>query len=197
MDTKEKILHIAHELFSKEGFHGVSVRDISKKAKVNVASISYHFGGKDDLIKAVIEFSFSNLRNFLEEVEKKNQSIEDFAIEFFYFLNNRRSEFQHIFKTLFFETKSEYCQFNLSDDSLYGPPGSGILLMRLKKDYPGKELRDYLWVIRVMYSMVMHQILVLSAHSLQTNSELMYSSEDDALYTIKKLVKSLLNELSA
>jgi len=48
-------LDVAEELFAEQGLHRVSIRDITRKAKVNLAAINYHFGGKKDLIAAVFE----------------------------------------------------------------------------------------------------------------------------------------------
>ncbi|MEY2408041.1 MAG: hypothetical protein QOF48_711 [Verrucomicrobiota bacterium] len=54
-DTRARILDGAEELFSERGFDRVSIRDITRKAGVNLASINYHFGSKEDLIAAVFE----------------------------------------------------------------------------------------------------------------------------------------------
>src|SRR5580704_9068535 len=52
---KERILDAAEQLFAKCGFHGVSLRDITQAAGVDVALVSYHFGGKRALFTAVFE----------------------------------------------------------------------------------------------------------------------------------------------
>lgn len=54
MKTREKILQSAWNLFARDGFEDVSVRDITNDAKVNLASVSYHFGGKSGLIQEVV-----------------------------------------------------------------------------------------------------------------------------------------------
>lgn len=54
-DTRTRILDVAEVLFSEQGLEGVSIRDITRKARVNLAAINYHFGTKDDLITAVFE----------------------------------------------------------------------------------------------------------------------------------------------
>ena len=46
---------MAEELFGERGLGRVSIRDITRKAKVNLAAINYHFGSKEDLIAAVFE----------------------------------------------------------------------------------------------------------------------------------------------
>jgi AcrR family transcriptional regulator len=53
--TRERILDAALDLFGERGLTGTTVRDIAGRAKVNVAAISYHFGGKEELYRAVAE----------------------------------------------------------------------------------------------------------------------------------------------
>ncbi len=55
MNTREKILKSAWELFSEKGFEDVSVRDITNHAGVNLASVSYHFKGKNGVIQEIIK----------------------------------------------------------------------------------------------------------------------------------------------
>jgi len=52
---KERLLDAAEQLFAQRGFHGVSLRDITEAAGVDVALVSYHFGGKRALFTAVFE----------------------------------------------------------------------------------------------------------------------------------------------
>jgi len=47
--AKERILDIAEELFSRQGYHAVSVRQITSAAKCNLAAVNYHFGNKKNL----------------------------------------------------------------------------------------------------------------------------------------------------
>ena len=46
---KRNILDAARILFGEKGFEGASMREISKRAHVNVAMIAYYFGCKEDL----------------------------------------------------------------------------------------------------------------------------------------------------
>ena len=52
---KERILDAAEKLFALHGFYGVSVRDITDAAAVDVALVSYHFGGKRELFAALFQ----------------------------------------------------------------------------------------------------------------------------------------------
>jgi AcrR family transcriptional regulator len=51
--ARERILHEAERLFAAHGMSNVGLRAISAAAKVNLASIAYHFGSKDGLLQAL------------------------------------------------------------------------------------------------------------------------------------------------
>ena len=48
--TKAAVFATAERLFALNGFQKVSVRDITAAAGVNLASVNYHFGSKDELL---------------------------------------------------------------------------------------------------------------------------------------------------
>jgi AcrR family transcriptional regulator len=52
---KDRILDAAERLFARHGFYGVSVRDITQVAGVDVALVGYHFGSKRELFAAVFQ----------------------------------------------------------------------------------------------------------------------------------------------
>jgi AcrR family transcriptional regulator len=54
IDTKEKIMDTAAELFGEQGFAATSLRQIIAKAEVNLAAIHYHFGSKENLLDELI-----------------------------------------------------------------------------------------------------------------------------------------------
>jgi AcrR family transcriptional regulator len=45
----------AEKLFARRGFHGTSLRDITGEAGVDLALVNYHFGGKKQLLAAVLD----------------------------------------------------------------------------------------------------------------------------------------------
>jgi AcrR family transcriptional regulator len=53
--TRQRILEAAEELFSRSGFHGTSVSEITKKAMVNKAALYYHFKDKNDLVLSLFQ----------------------------------------------------------------------------------------------------------------------------------------------
>lgn len=52
--TRERILDAAERLLAAKGFAGTSLREITAAARVNVAAIHYHFGSKEELLRAVL-----------------------------------------------------------------------------------------------------------------------------------------------
>src|SRR5262245_60731830 len=53
-DTQLRILDVAEGLFVQHGFSDTTLRKIAGVARVNLAAAHYHFGSKDELLKAVI-----------------------------------------------------------------------------------------------------------------------------------------------
>ena len=53
-DTKERILQTAERTFAENGYAATSLRSIISEAGVNLAAVHYHFGSKEELLKAVI-----------------------------------------------------------------------------------------------------------------------------------------------
>lgn len=59
-DIKNRILLAAKKLFALQGFERTTIRQICEEASANVALVSYHFGGKENLFGALFENFFPN-----------------------------------------------------------------------------------------------------------------------------------------
>ena len=53
-DTRGRILDAAERLFAAHGFAGTSLRAVTREAGANLAAVHYHFGTKEDLLRAVL-----------------------------------------------------------------------------------------------------------------------------------------------
>lgn len=53
-EIKEQILDVAESAIARDGYAGTTLRNIVGQAKVNLAAVHYHFGSKEDLLKAVL-----------------------------------------------------------------------------------------------------------------------------------------------
>ena len=87
-DTHDRILSAAQKLFSDNGFDATSVRDITTEAGCNVASVNYHFGGKDKLYLETFRSMLTVLRDRRLEMmaelmaRKPTPSLEEFVETF-------------------------------------------------------------------------------------------------------------------
>jgi AcrR family transcriptional regulator len=52
--TRQRLLDAAERLFASRGFDGTSLREVTAEAGANVAAIHYHFGSKEELLRAVL-----------------------------------------------------------------------------------------------------------------------------------------------
>jgi AcrR family transcriptional regulator len=73
VDVKEdnaarvKLMEVSKKLFAQHGLNGTSTRDISKESGLNISLISYYFGGKEGLYKAVLTtFAEESKKQFME-----------------------------------------------------------------------------------------------------------------------------------
>ena len=55
-ETRALLIQAATEVFLREGFRAARVKDIAEAAGVRLSAISYHFGGKEGLYLAVLQF---------------------------------------------------------------------------------------------------------------------------------------------
>ncbi|MDF7003068.1 TetR family transcriptional regulator, partial [Escherichia coli] len=53
-DTKGRILEATELLFIEFGYEAMSLRQITARAKVNLAAVNYHFGSKEALMQSVL-----------------------------------------------------------------------------------------------------------------------------------------------
>jgi AcrR family transcriptional regulator len=70
--TKDRILDAGERLFAELGFAGASLRAVTEAAGANVASVNYHFGSKEGLLRAVVRRAMKSVneerRRLLDEM---------------------------------------------------------------------------------------------------------------------------------
>lgn len=59
--TRQRLLEVACDLFIEQGYKTAKIRDIASRANANLAAINYHFGSKEKLYIAVIEYIASQV----------------------------------------------------------------------------------------------------------------------------------------
>lgn len=73
-EKQMQILDVAEELIARKGFEGTSIRDISAKANINVAMISYYFGSKEKMMVNLYQYRVQKTRETFAEF---TQTIKD------------------------------------------------------------------------------------------------------------------------
>lgn len=92
-ETRSEILHIALELFSKNGYDATSVAEICKKAKVSKGAFYHHFPSKQDLFLAL-------MAGWLGELDGMLQAATESAGDIPHALENMAGTSNRIFKDL-------------------------------------------------------------------------------------------------
>lgn len=77
-ETQIKIIEAAEIEFAEMGYGGASIREITKRAGVNVAAINYHFGSKEVLFKELVRYRIEPINrlriDLLEKALRENDS---------------------------------------------------------------------------------------------------------------------------
>src|SRR5690606_17858591 len=60
--TRDALVQAGLALFGEKGFAATSTREIAARAKANIGSIAYHFGGKEALRDACAAYIVASMR---------------------------------------------------------------------------------------------------------------------------------------
>lgn len=71
--TRERLLNAAGEVFAERGFRRATVREICRRAHVNIASVNYYFKGKEELYADLLEFAYRKAREKYPESESADR----------------------------------------------------------------------------------------------------------------------------
>lgn len=97
------ILNIAEELISNNGFEETSIREISKKANINVAMISYYFGSKEKMMSTLYEYrlhrSKEKFSEFTQTINKGRPEMQIREIVIFFVSEVLKYKHFHVFVT--------------------------------------------------------------------------------------------------
>jgi len=67
---KGRILEAARRLFGEYGFHGVTTRMLARDVGIDISTLYYHWGEKQDLYEAVLTDLSHEIRGKLREIER-------------------------------------------------------------------------------------------------------------------------------
>jgi AcrR family transcriptional regulator len=69
-ETATSLLREARRLFADRGYRGASIRAITQAANANLGAVTYHFGSKDALYRAVLETVFGEMADRVERAAR-------------------------------------------------------------------------------------------------------------------------------
>ncbi|MEI3604478.1 TetR/AcrR family transcriptional regulator [Pseudogracilibacillus sp. SE30717A] len=82
--TKEKILEVAIDLFSKEGYNGVSIREITREVGIKESSLYNHFKNKEEILTTIFELFQYEFSKTLPSIEMLDQILTQSSLEDFF-----------------------------------------------------------------------------------------------------------------
>lgn len=168
-DTKLKIMATANELFARNGFDGVSIRDIAQAADVNVASINYHFQNKLNLFHSIFEYNYRWMEDKVKEIgEDENLDTETMTYKLFELFSGNALCLTNSFNLILNEHLTPEHD-GLSDESQpFGPPGGQVLLKVITNEV-GEDvpLEDREWAMRMIFSNIFHKAVMFNTKYLK------------------------------
>ena len=75
IETRQRLLNVAAELFAEQGFNHVTVRQICQVAGANVAAVNYHFRDKLGLYKEVVQMAADAMHRGKVEVIEAGEGL--------------------------------------------------------------------------------------------------------------------------
>jgi AcrR family transcriptional regulator len=69
-ETRERLIDSATRLFAERGFAKVTVREICRSARANVAAVNYHFGGKNGLYEDIVQSAIRTMDATTQEIRR-------------------------------------------------------------------------------------------------------------------------------
>ncbi len=78
LDNRQAILGAALRVFARSGINAATLDEIAAEAHVSRGAVCWHYGGKDELLRAIIEqhTAYATLRSTMEQIEQELQDTD-------------------------------------------------------------------------------------------------------------------------
>ena len=154
--TKDKILDVSIDLFSKYGYDGVSVRQIAREVGIRESSIYNHYSNKQAILKAILDYYVEEMISDDIPLEQASLNL-DRGFDYFYkagcdaFLSKLREDrMMKITRLFFIESYHNDEVKNFLKEAIINAPVKGWIdlfnLMKAKniirKDCDVKQLSE-------------------------------------------------------
>jgi AcrR family transcriptional regulator len=162
-ETRKKVIKAASELFNELGYENISMREIAKRAEINLASINYYFESKQNLLGEILKRGYLKLEQRIELLfcEYPDDSFVDSVQRLFDFFNRPgfRGSFLNSFK-IFLNPEIGFKPLE-NEDINQRPPGFKALFKKLTLD-AGDTIsdEDKVWLIKILFTYINHHALL-------------------------------------
>jgi AcrR family transcriptional regulator len=199
-DTKTKILAVANELFARQGFDGVSIRDIAQTAEVNVASINYHFKNKLNLLHQIFEYNYRWMESEVKKLSQQDgMKTPEMAFKIFLLFKNNGTACINSFQMILSDHLCPEDDNLNTGDEPFGPPGGKALLEVITKDVGEKvPQEDREWAMRMLFANILHFATIMNTNYIVKkcgDEKWMDTKQKEKEF--KKLANSVINTLKA
>jgi AcrR family transcriptional regulator len=82
--TKDKILEVAIDLFSKQGYHGVSIRNITKEVGIKESSLYNHFKNKEEILETIFHLFRTEFSKTVPPINVIDTIVENMSVRDFF-----------------------------------------------------------------------------------------------------------------
>jgi AcrR family transcriptional regulator len=76
VDTRERILRAAAELFTRRSYAGTTTRQIAEEVGIQQPSLFYHFPSKAHIVDALLEWDLGKVMPFLRRLDSRDEAAE-------------------------------------------------------------------------------------------------------------------------
>lgn len=187
MNTKEKILKKALELFNEVGYNVVTARYIAKELNISVGNLHYHYKHSKDIVTAIINnllyqsevliLEFKNDENLtIEKLSNYLQSLFNLFFEYQFLMTN----FVDVFRDVP-ELQSKFLEiYNKRENQFESIIKTFQQLKVFRQDLPEKLVKS-----------VISQIFIIVDSFITYNSVITNLQKDDAIIYFKQLTLNL------
>jgi len=75
-ETRAEIQRVARELFTSKGYEATSMREIAEALGIKKASLYYHFAGKEEILRSLVQQRGAEAENLLDWIARQPQQPE-------------------------------------------------------------------------------------------------------------------------
>lgn len=202
-DTKMRILVVANTLFARQGFDGVSVRDIANQADVNVAAINYHFTNKLGLLHEIFNYNYEWLDEQISLMAQDHKTnTAEISVKIFRLFRENGPALVNSFKMILTDHLCPDVEAlkELSRAEPLGPPGNKAILDVITREV-GEEVsferRD--WAMRMIFINIVHSSICLNSNYFKNrcSEEIWMKDPNLKEEEFRELARSLIDRIKA